>query len=241
MSRTIAYHRPSTLEEAVGLLESAGEAPRVILGGGTIVNTGSARQEVVDLQALDLSRIDDEGGSVVIGAMTTLQAVADNASVPQGIRDAAKAEQPSTLRTVSTIGGTVGERSGESRLLATLLAFGCEVSSASSAGPDQSSLESWLSTGLGIITAITVETGGSSATAATGRTPADVPIVAAVAHSGVGGVSLALTGVAETPVLVDTDNPTGGLEPPADFRGSAEYRLSVAATLSTRVLAEVQS
>jgi CO/xanthine dehydrogenase FAD-binding subunit len=241
MSRTIAYHRPFTLEEAVGLLESEGEAPRVLLGGGTIVNTGAVRQEVIDLQALGLNGINDEGGSVIIGAMATLQAVADDAAVPEAVREAAKAELPSTLRTVSTVGGTVGARSGESRLLATLLAFGGEVSCVGSAGPDQMPLATWLESGSGIITSITVESGGVAATAVTGRTPADVPIVAAVAHSSVDGVSLALTGVATTPVLVDPTSPTEGLTPFADFRGSIEYRLSVAATLSARVLAEVQA
>ncbi len=76
--------------------------------------------------------------------------------------------------------------------------------------------------------------------AATGRTPADVPIVAAVARSGPSSVAVALTGVASVPVLVDPDAPIAELAPSSDFRGSAEYRLELARVLSARALEAVR-
>ena len=72
MSRTIAYHRPASIEDALDLLGSAGDraAPRTILAGGTVVNaTTGQEREVVDLQALGLDEIRLEGQSVSIGAM----------------------------------------------------------------------------------------------------------------------------------------------------------------------------
>jgi carbon-monoxide dehydrogenase medium subunit/putative selenate reductase FAD-binding subunit len=44
---------------------------------------------------------------------------------------------------------------------------------------------------------------------------------------------LALAGVAATPVLVDGAD---RLDPPADFRGSSEYRRALAAILMARAL-----
>jgi CO/xanthine dehydrogenase FAD-binding subunit len=80
-----------------------------------------------------------------------------------------------------------------------------------------------------------------TAVAVTGRTPADVPIVAAVARRSPTGIRLALTGVADHPRLVDPDHPTGDLTPLGDFRGSGEYRVHLASVLSTRVLQELAS
>jgi CO/xanthine dehydrogenase FAD-binding subunit len=43
---------------------------------------------------------------------------------------------------------------------------------------------------------------------------------------------LAASGVAAVPVVVDDP---GALQPPGDFRGSADYRRSLATTLTARV------
>lgn len=243
MSRTIAYHRPSTLSEATTLLDSVSEQgiPRVILGGGTLVNTATVAQEVVDLQSLDLAGITANGASVTIGAMTRLQSVSDDDQVPTTVREAAKAELPSTLRTLATMGGTVGAGSGESRLLAALLAYGAEVTAQTSSGTSVVPLSGWLDSPEGIIVSVDIAADGEGATAKTGRTPADVPIVCAVGRSSGDGITLAITGVADTPVLVDASDPTAGLQPPADFRGSSKYRTDLAQTLSARVIEELQS
>ena len=72
------------------------------------------------------------------------------------------------------------------------------------------------------------------------RTPADAPIVAAVARRTPDQQTLlALCGVAQTPVLVDPDDVADSIDPPGDFRGSAEYRRAMALTLTQRVLEEI--
>jgi len=251
MSRTIAYHRPGSIEETLLLLSTPGNtgAQRVLLGGGTVVNAGHdggteqrADREVVDLQALGLDTISDDGQTLNIGAMVRLQQLVDTDGVPAAIRDAAKAELPSTLRTVSTVGGTVGERSGESVLLAALLTHETEVSLRTANGDEALPLAQWLSgptPAATVVMGVTIANSGDSAVAATGRTPADVPIVAALARRSDAGVIVALTGVATTPVVVDADDPTRDLSPPADFRGSADYRLQLAKVLTARVVAEL--
>ena len=92
------------------------------------------------------------------------------------------------------------------------------------------------------MTAVSLATTGKTASARVGRTPADQPIVAAVARLDPGGkLHLALCGVAHTPVLVDPHNVKAAVNPPGDFRGSSEYRRHMAATLAERVMGEVSS
>ena len=55
-----------------------------------------------------------------------------------------------------------------------------------------------------------------------------------------GVTTVALTGVASTPVLIDPGDPTSGLEPLGDFRGSADYRLHLASVLTDRILASLK-
>ena len=245
MSRTIAYHRPASIEDALDLLGSAGDraAPRTILAGGTVVNaTTGQEREVVDLQALGLDEIRLEGQSVSIGAMVRLQDLVDSGDVPRGVRDAAKSEQPSTMRTVATVGGTVGVRWNESVLLAALLAHEAEVTTRTPTGSTVDSLNSWLARELSeptIVTEITVAAEGATAVASTGRTPADVPIVAAVGRRAPAGIIVALTGVSDVPVVVDPFDPTSGLSPNEDFRGSVDYRLELARVLTARVVGEL--
>ena len=91
--------------------------------------------------------------------------------------------------------------------------------------------------GDGIISSVSIETGGVTAAARTGRTPGDSPIVAAVARRGPDGfVRLAASGVAATPVLVEDHE---ALDPSGDFRGSSAYRRHLASVLAGRVLTEV--
>ena len=235
-----AYHRPSNLDEALDLLSSP---ERVALGGGTTLNADRERSdlEAVDLQSLGLDAITDAGdGWVRIGATATLDAVRRCELLPDSLRELARLEQPSTLRTLATMGGLVARASAESLLLAGLLAHdaqvelagpasGCSLAELSAAGLPRGSL----------ITAITVDPSGRTATARTGRTPADVPIVAAYGRRIEGFVAMALTGVGDRPVLVDVHDPTAGLEPAGDFRGSREYRLHLAGTLAARVMQEL--
>ena len=117
-----AYHRPRTLDEALGLLSSP---QRVALGGGTTLNADREPSdlEAVDLQALGLDGIAAaDGGRVRLGAAATLDAVRRCELLPDSLRELARAEQPSTLRTLATVGGLIAKGSAESLLLAALLA-----------------------------------------------------------------------------------------------------------------------
>ena len=236
-----AYKRPHTIDEALALLAAPGAVP---IGGGTKVNATSMSGPVVivDLQALGLDRIERLGeGKLRIGATVTLQELADDREVPDVVREAARREQPSTLRAASTVGGCVAAADTASELLAALLAHDAVSIVVGPRGVQALELARLLSElplPVGrLVTGLTIDTSGVASAARVARTRADRPIVAAVARRAADGRQrLALAGVAATPVLVPG---VAGLEPPGDFRGSSEYRLAVAATLSARVLEAV--
>ena len=244
MPRALSYHRPATLDDALALL---GSDERIPLAGGTVLNADRDGTPIamVDLQALDLGGIAISDNRINIGAMTLLQEIFDDPQVPELIRWAARAELPSTLRTLGTLGGTVAVAGPNSLTLAALLVHEARVEVLSSEGPSSQTLAETLATGGPhpgrLISAVSVTTDGVSSFEGTGRTPADQPIVSATARRTDNKVLLALTGVAETPVLTDPDDPTADLQPVGDFRGSTGYRLHLAGVLAARTVASIGS
>ncbi len=237
MPSVLAYYRPRTLDEASALLA---EPNRRAIGGGTIVVPDSRVHrehgvELVDLQGLGLDTVAIDGSDVRVGAMVRLSDIADDERMPAVLRELAQRELPSALRNQATVGGTVALADPESVFLAGLLAYGATVHMHHD---DPTALKQLLGEGLGqqVITAVSFDSRGDPAWAATGRTPKDTPIVAAIALRRDGAQTVALTGVATTPVLVDPDDPTADLDPPSDFRGSGEYRRHLAALLTQRAL-----
>jgi len=237
MYRLEAYHRPTSVADAIDLLASP---HRVVLAGGTTLrhDGGAMSTEVVDLQALGLDRIERDGEVVLIEAMATLQDLADAAAVPDLIRTAARTELPSTLRTLATVGGTVGAAWADSLLLTALLVHDTSVRFADGRSRPLSSVLSDGFAATELIVAVEAQASGTTSVARTGRTPSDDPIVAAAGRATDNGIRLALCGIARTPELVEI----GGLdrlEPPGDFRGSTEYRRHLAKVLSDRVIGEL--
>lgn len=235
-----AYSRPSSITQALELLEQPGS---VVLGGGTRLNgTPSGGQvPVVDLQALQLDDIRSEAGDLLrLGSMVTLQELVDSDLVPDAVREAARREQPSTLRAQGTVGGCIATGHGESELLAALLVHEAVVRLDTRRATEELPLERLLGqlpVGAGrIVTALTIRTTGATAAARTARTPADRAIVAAYGRTTDEGPRIALTGVAPVPVLV---RPGDELQPVGDFRGSSEYRRVLADVLMARVLEEI--
>ena len=70
------YHRPTSVQEAVSLLARLGEEGRALAGGHSLIPMMKLRlaapQHLVDLAGLsELRGIRDDGGDIVVGAMTT--------------------------------------------------------------------------------------------------------------------------------------------------------------------------
>ncbi len=208
------------------------------MGGGTSVvpDHVDVATEVIDLQALGFGSI-SLTNSLMLGATATLHSVFTSALVPGVLREAARREQPSTLRTLATVGGTIVAGGAESEFLATLLAFDAQVSFVNRSGTHERSLDDVLADPSvvhgAIIMSVSLDPTGVAVAARTGRTPMDTPIVAVVGRARADGSRVyAASGVASSAVVV-TD--PSHVVPPGDFRGSVEYRTALAVELFGRV------
>ena len=240
MAKILSYQRPENLGEAISLISLDKHVP---LAGGTLLNASEDKEPLhfVDLQGLALKGTERSNGKLTIGSMMTLDEIMKNSDCPDSIRLSSRSELPSTLRTLATIGGTVASGDSDSQLIASLLVHDAEVTILNSDSEESNvPLQEVLSESNGsetqLILSIVLDPDGECVLEATGRTPADTPIVSVTARRCSDGDRMAVTGVASTPVLVDPENPTVSLQPPSDFRGDSEYRMHLVKILASRAL-----
>jgi CO/xanthine dehydrogenase FAD-binding subunit len=246
MCQLKAYYRPTSVDEALQLLSRPG-INTAIVGGGTYIipRMPELADTVVDLQAIGLTEVTYTGQGLTLGAMVPLQTIVDDGRAPTLLRETVRREGPNTLRNTATMGGVVTCPNKESELLAALLVFDTEVKIQSANGTKNISLAHFLldvpsALNEGLVISVSLSIIGKTASTRVARTPADRPIVAALARLGDDGkIRLALCGVDNVPVLVDPDNVKAAINPPHDFRGSKEYRRQMAATLTQRVMREL--
>ncbi|OUV00101.1 MAG: hypothetical protein CBC37_01860 [Acidimicrobiaceae bacterium TMED77] len=249
MPSVLAYHRPESLDEAQKL---ASQINTVLIGGGTLVipevlSNPTNEAVIVDLQAVGLSGVSSEltdgQNSVKVGAMTRLSDLIENQEIPTLLQELSTKELPSTLRTQATTGGTIADRNGESILLSGFLTLGADIEIN---GADWIPLSQLLQSKSieGIITAVKFQVPSPQSKTSfqsVGRTPMDTPIVSAIGISGSKGKpQIALTGVAEVPVLINEVADLENLKPKSDFRGTSNYRKHLASILYFRVAKEVR-
>ncbi len=242
MYQVVGYHRPTSLSEALRLLDVGDHV--ALAGGVHLRHDGGARPtQVVDLQSAGLDTIEVSPTSARVGAMVRLQSLVDEPRFPNVIRATARAEQPSALRTLATVGGTIAHAADDSLFLAALLAHDSVVELASSTGQRSVPLDELLADGRRpgeLIVEVVIQTDGRSAVAHTGRTPHDIPIVGVVGRrSGDGApATLGLCGVGARPVTVASDG-LSALQPVDDHRATAAYRSHLVEVLADRVLEEL--
>ncbi len=240
-------YQPTSAAEAAALLARTG-ARLLPLGGGTQLIADletRARRDldgVVDLSRAGLNRIETgaDGGRphLRVGATVTLSQLLAHeaaAALADGLLPrAAAGEGPVNLRNLATVGGVVASAEPDSEFYAALLALNAAV--VLLAGEEEQTLRlEDLQSVAGLITAVLIPTAparGSLARVA--LTPADRPIVAAVAVRTATSECVALCGVAPRPVLLGTE-----LAPPGDFKGSAEYRRAMIDIVVARARAEL--
>jgi len=110
-----AYHRPTSVKEAVGLLGSLGEDARALAGGHSLIPMMKLRlatpAHLIDLAGVaDLKGICEDGRDVVIGAMTTQHELVDSNLLAKKIpvlRETSLLIADPQVRYVGTIGGNV--------------------------------------------------------------------------------------------------------------------------------------
>ena len=109
------YHRPSSVQEAVGLLSSLGSEAKILAGGHSLLPMMKLRfaepEHLVDINRIpELKGVRVIGDDIVIGAMTSESAVITdpvlNAKVPL-LPEAAKNIADPQVRNRGTIGGDI--------------------------------------------------------------------------------------------------------------------------------------
>ena len=225
MPQLKAYHRPPSVDEALQLLARP-DTNTALVGGGThiVARMPELVDEVVDLQGIaGLQNVTFTGTQLTLGSMVRLQTLVDNDHSPALLRETARREGPNTVRNSATVGGTIIGADKESELLAALLVYEAEIQIQSGSGVSNVPLDTFLrdapaALSGGIILSVNLTITGQTASDRVARTPADKPIVAAVARLGDDGqIRLALCGVADTPVLVDSDNVKAAINPPNNW------------------------
>lgn len=121
------YHRPSTLESALELLQRQDKLMRPLAGGTLLNRKAEDLMGVVDIQDLPLKGIHLDGTELRLGAAVTLQQLIDLPVVPDRIKKACQVETSFNLRQMSTIGGCIAGAGGRSTLLALLLAYNTRI------------------------------------------------------------------------------------------------------------------
>ena len=130
-----AYHRPTSVREAIGLLVDLGEEARPLAGGHSLIPMMKLRlaapEHLVDLAGIpDLKGIRADGSDVVIGAMTTQHEIVGSdllvAKIPL-LREASLLVADPQVRYVGTLGGNLANASPAGDTLPVLLAYDAVV------------------------------------------------------------------------------------------------------------------
>jgi len=271
------YHRPSNLGDAVALLSRLDDA-RLIAGGHSLIPLMKLRlaqpRHLIDLAGVvDLKGVRIDGGDVVIGAMTTQREIIADAALGETVpilREAAEQISNPQVRYLGTIGGNVANGDPGNDMPALMMALGARYILRGPGGDRSVAARAYY---LGvyetaaqpdeILIAIRIPAPpkghgwayeklkrkvGDYATAA-------AAVVLTVADGRVATCAIALTNVADRPLLAEdgATAATGGAldeeslaraakaaeavaAPAADGRGSAEYRARMAGVMTRRAL-----
>ena len=251
----LEYHRPTTIKEALQLLNRSTPLTRPLAGGTLLNRPGSEAIAVVDLQALGLDTVELRGNSLRVGAMVRLQTLLDAAESGEGLKEAIRHEAALNLSQAATLAGTAAAADGRSSLLAALLALdaGLEIRHAE-AGTSRVDLGDWLPVRGArrgeLITAVELPLKARLSYHYVARTPEDLPIVGvAVAQWSSGRTRTVVCGWGKLPCLALDGPEAGGIEAAvssaaseaSDAWASSEYRQAAAAILARRALEDIQA
>ena len=129
------YHAPSSLEEALGLLERLGEEGKVLAGGQSLIPLMKLRfaapQALVDINGLpDLDEITADGDGLRIGALVRHKAC-ERSEALRGrfgvLGDAAPQISDPIVRNLGTLGGSLAHADPQGDWASALLAADGEV------------------------------------------------------------------------------------------------------------------
>jgi carbon-monoxide dehydrogenase medium subunit len=259
--RELDYARPGSVDEAVTLL-AAREDARALAGGQSLVNVMKTRvaapELVVDLNGIDgLRGIEDDGGELVIGAMTTYSAIVDSAEVAAArpiLAACARTIADVQVRNRGTIGGNVCSNDPTNHFPPLLAALGAELTIQGAGGERTVGTDEFFEgvymtavqpgevlTSVRIPAKAAARDGWASVTL--GKDGTGIVNVAASVRDGTARIAIGC--VAATPVVVTASADetavkdavrAANLDPPADVHASADYRRHLAEVCAARAV-----
>jgi aerobic carbon-monoxide dehydrogenase medium subunit len=129
---SFSYHRPASVQEAVGLLTKLGDDGRALAGGHSLIPMMKLRlaapANLVDLAGIaELKGVRSDGNDIVIGAMTTQHDLIGSdpltAKLPI-LREAALVISDPQVRYVGTVGGNVANGDPGNDMPAVMMCLG---------------------------------------------------------------------------------------------------------------------
>jgi aerobic carbon-monoxide dehydrogenase medium subunit len=129
------YHLPATIQEALGLLGRLGDDAKLLAGGHSLVPMMKLRlarpKHLIDLRKVPgLAGVKEEGGFIVIGAMTTQWQVESSPVLREKcpiVSDTASVIGDPQVRNFGTIGGSLAHADPAADMPATIIALGAEL------------------------------------------------------------------------------------------------------------------
>jgi aerobic carbon-monoxide dehydrogenase medium subunit len=131
---TFDYHAPSTLAEAIALLETVNGA-KILAGGQSLIPAMRFRLSVpdalIDINRIrDLSYVEERGDHLAIGALTREHQLEESPIVAEAyplLFDTAKVIADPIVRNRATVGGNLAHADPANDHPATMLAYGAKV------------------------------------------------------------------------------------------------------------------
>ncbi|HSM05638.1 MAG TPA: xanthine dehydrogenase family protein subunit M [Longimicrobiales bacterium] len=129
------YHAPSSVDDAVALLERLGDDAKVLAGGHSLVPAMRFRlalpQHLVDINGIDgLAYVREEGGVLALGAMTR-EAEIEHSDVVEAryplLADAGRVIADPLVRNRGTVGGNLAHADPANDHPAVMLAYGATL------------------------------------------------------------------------------------------------------------------
>jgi len=137
-----AYHRPTSVKEAISLLAQFGDDGRALAGGHSLIPMMKLRlaapEHLIDLAGVaELKGIHPDGGDIVIGAMTTqhdlIASELLSAKIPL-LRETSLVIADPQVRYVGTLGGNVANGDPGNDMPAVMMCLGASYHVAGKTG-----------------------------------------------------------------------------------------------------------
>jgi putative selenate reductase FAD-binding subunit len=225
----------------------------VPVGGGTGIRRRARREDiaVVDLQALKLDGISVTEDWVELGAMATLNSIANHADIIGAIHDAIQLEGTANTRNQATLGGRLVAFDGRSTLITVLLAI--DAISIWDEEHREVSLGEWLALPENkpgkLLLAIKIDRRVTLAMEVVNRTRLDLPIICVAAAKWKSGrIRVTVGGYGKCPRMAFDGPGSEGAQLAVenvcriaeDAHGSSDYRKAMAVILTSRCLDKLQ-